>query len=319
MLTATLSRRPQSLATQRRLPQPLPWQPDDESNFGAFGRLRQTIAVLKPDAITMLAAYWATGGRTALNGNDIFGKAKTEHPGWFDTLNVIEAFDRSLMLPATRLVMSMVRDPHQIPDSPPPAAMQRFLQGIQQHPDATIWYAEPVFALNPTPDSLPVPVSDEAFLRESGDRVLQAQRFKNAFGWFYRGHAKAGQLLLRLEKYFHDRKLQRERLRAEAARESAEAKMQSLTTGRIVGRRSANQELAEIRELEARYEQVAREFPELELMGYRALTPVRMQMFRFDPLLFLELPGEQKLLRLVAHWFWQTQGAGQPRKLHLHL
>ena len=81
-------------------------------------------------------------------------------------------------------------------------------------------------------------------------------------------------------------------------------------------RRGSTSDEARMRELMERFEALRGEFPELDSITHRSLTPVVMRFFRHDPLLLFMRPDEPGLFRLISHWFWQRQGVAV--RLYVH-
>ncbi len=161
---------------------------DDNSPFGLQGLARESIELLKPDAIKPLAAALAlSGNRDQIRDPALTEKIVARNSGWVDEYSVVRLIERSLWFNGqSDFVMQMTRNPSQIPDNPPAEVQAALLKAYALHPQATVWYGVPLFSDENNSDGLPVPLTAAQVKEEAQRRLQAAQKHAEGLGWFYR-------------------------------------------------------------------------------------------------------------------------------------
>lgn len=340
--------RPRSVPVEQGLPAIVGDMGLDQeaSPFGLQGLQRETVQILRADCIDRLAvALTLRGRRKQIRDDQFVQETLRRHPEWIEEYRVVHLIEKSLWINGrSDLVMTLVKNPSQIPDNPPPAIRRTLSQAYAIHPEATIWYGVPLFGEEVTPDGLPIPLTAAEVRTEAQRRVAAAQTQALRWGWAYRmalrtlalpglgwqvgravGQRIRGAWMRGVETY---RQVRRDARRRTLAAIKAEWEHQRL--GRCetqVPEHTTSTGQVAVRVLEGL-------FFTTELVSYVApiagtaslpiliskmipLFIVPMTIVATDPFLFLELPDEPGKLRHLGHWYWQTQPNGKP-KLHLH-
>ncbi len=323
---------------------------EENSPFGLQGLSRDTLQILKPGCIERLAVTLALRGtRQQIQDKDFVLRQLSFHPDWADEYQVVHLIEQSLWLQGrSDLVMTMTKNPAQIPDNPPPKVLRALSCAYMLHPQATIWYGVPLFSDEKNEDGLPIPVTAAEVRMEAARRIAAAQRNALRWGWLYRaavsiaclparswsfarrvcgGFLLAGQRMVGYWK--KARRDVRERTRAAIIAELERCRFgcsqtvipeNSTWLGHGIEAASVVLELLEY---------------QVRIIGYVApflsssITPIAIAAFipkliipltiiAADPFLFVELPEEPGKLRHIGHWYWQNQPEGE-QKLHLHM
>jgi hypothetical protein len=319
---------------------------DDDSPFGLQGLSREGLTILKPDCINKLAmtlALRATADQIRDPG--YVRQVLSWHPEWLDEYQIVHLIERSLWIQGhCDLVMTMTRNPSQIPDNPPAKIRRALTRAIALHPEATVWYGVPLFGEDKNEDGLPIPVT-AAQVRDEADRRIQAAvRHALRWGWSYRAAVsvcriparcwQAGQAvrghLQRVSDGMTDhwRKVRmdfRRRTRAQVAAERERTKYGESFTVIPPHQTWLGQNLeATLHAADLMGSYVTTVSPYLTLVSplvvakFAPVLLASMTVVSCDPFLFIELPGEPGKLRHLGHWYWQLQDCGG-KKLHLHV
>lgn len=323
---------------------------EDNSPFGLQGLAREPISILKPDAINKLAMKLAmTATAAQIRDPEYIARTLARHDDWVDHYQVVHLIEKSLWIQGrSNLVMTLLRNPTNIPDNPPKKILDALTRANFLHPEATVWYGVPLFSDKQNADGLPIPVSAEEVKAEAAARVKAAQDHALRWGWGYRAGLSVAatshrvmnlcrQGYLRLcnagvaFKQTIERARRDARIRTRAIMEAelnkvrcgvAKVQIPDHTTwiGRTV---ETTITLAKILEVPAR--QAAILSPLLgvskTVIGLASFVPTIMlpiTIVSCDPFLFVELPEEPGKLRHLGHWYWQKVENGK-EKLHLHL
>ncbi len=176
---------------------------EDSSPFGLQGLDRETLTVLKADAVKPLAAALAlAGSREQIQDPAVAENLLTRNPDWVDEYRVIHLIERSLWFDGRcDFVMQMMRNPSQIPDNPPAEIRETLARAYSLHPDATVWYGVPVFGEEKNADGLPVPLMASEVKEEATERLAAAQKHALRMGWFYRSLMRLRRLPQRVRQW----------------------------------------------------------------------------------------------------------------------
>jgi hypothetical protein len=323
---------------------------EDSSPFGLQGLARETLQILKPDCINRLAVTLALRAtREQIRDKSYVNRVLSWHPDWLDEYQVVHLIERSLWIQGhSDLVMTMTRNPSQIPDNPPPKIMEALSRAYVLHPDATIWYGVPLFGTATNEDGLPIPVTASEVRAEADRRIEAAQQHALRWGWMYRAALTAMRVPSMCWHYGmavrHRIQAARQRVVDYWRRARHDARM------RVRAMHMAQQEhcrygcsqtiIPEHRTMLGRSLETACII--LELMAYQAslagsaspflgllsaplviakfapMLFIPLTVVSVDPFLFVELPEEPGKLRHLGHWYWQKQSRGRD-KLHLHV
>ncbi len=323
---------------------------EDNSPFGLQGLARNTLQIIKPNCITRLAITLALRAtREQIRDRDYVNRVLSWHPEWVDEYQVVHLIERSLWIQGhSDLVMTMIRNPSQIPDNPPPKIREALSRAYMLHPDATVWYGVPLFGTETNSEGLPIPVTASEVRAEADRRMEAAQQHALRWGWMYRAALTAARIP---SMCWHAGVLARQRLQRavegmksywQKARKDARLRARAIYQAELEHCRygcshTAIPEHTTVlgRSLESAcvfmelviYEAsiVGRASPFLGLMAtpiaiakFVPMLIVPMTMVSVDPFLFVELPEEPGKLRHLGHWYWQQKPLGR-KKLHLHL
>jgi hypothetical protein len=320
---------------------------EDSSPFGLQGLARDSLQILKPDCINRLAAHLALRAtRAQIKDPNYINRVLNWHPEWVDEYQVVHLIEKSLWIQGhSDLVMTMIRNPSQIPDNPPRKIIDALSRAYVLHPEAAIWYGVPLFSEEKNEEGLPIPVTASEVRAEALKRIEAAQRHALRWQWAYRSAvamvsapticwnavrariqtAKSG-----VAQYWRQAR--------EDARERARAIFRAEQQRCRFGESSI--EIPEHRtwlgkNLESTYlflevianqaEVVSAASPwfltfvrPLTIAGYIPVLFLPLPFLVCDPFLFVELPDEPGKLRHLGHWYWQTTEPGK-QKLHLHV
>ena len=161
---------------------------EDSSPFGLQGLARESIELLKADAIKPLAAALAlSGNRDQIRDPALSQKFISRNSGWVDEYSIVRLIESSLWFNGqSDFVMQMTRNPSQIPDNPPAEVQAALLKAYALHPEATVWYGVPLFSDKNNADGLPIPLTAAQVKEEAQRRLTAAQKHAEGLGWFYR-------------------------------------------------------------------------------------------------------------------------------------
>ncbi len=318
---------------------------DEASPFGLQGLAREPLTLIKPDCMNKLAVTLALKSTPdQIRDEKHVASILARHPEWFDEYSVVHLIEKSLWIQGqSDLVMTLTRNPSQIPDNPPPEIQEILTRAYQLHPQATIWYGVPLFSTETNAEGLPLPVGADAIRAEARRRIAAAQQHALRWGWAYRSAVNA--VALPMLGYLG---MRRAWTRVQASRLAVR---EFFRRARRNARRRARAEFQAQREYcrsgRTRVVTVgmAKDTPLLDRMAMRALessllmdelithtTPgaavapllmlkllliAPLSVVACDPFLFVELPDEPGKLRHLGHWYWQDQPDGS-KKLHLH-
>ena len=323
---------------------------EDASPFGVQALMRDELPILKEDCVNRLAFVLATRGtRAQIRDPEFVRRTLARYPDWIEEYRVVHLIEKSLWIHGqSDLVMTLAKNPSQIPDDPPAEIHGTLARANVIHPDGTIWYGVPLFGDEATTDGLPIPLTAAQVRAEHAKRIAAAQRHALRWGWAYRiGLAaarlpsQAGQLIkgaglavraigFGIAEY--GRRVQHDNRRR--ARAVAEAEREYCRYGRTWTQIPEHTtELGRIQEstLAAAgfVQEKVEQFAVPAMIAQAALTGVSiaslippllvpLTVIPCDPFLFIELPGEPGKLRFLGHWYWQGNIHGQ-KKLHLHV
>ena len=316
---------------------------EDASPFGLQGLARESLQIVKGDCITRLAISMALGGTAdQIRAPEFLARLLRRHPEWVEEYHVVHLIERSLWMQGrSDLVMTLTRNPSQIPDNPPPEITATLSQAYVLHPQATVWYGVPLFGEETTPEGLPIPLTAAEIRTEADRRVRAAQQHALRWGWFYRLLLQASlvpSVCCRLVRGFFSalyglgkgvlefdrraRKHARRRVRAQCV-----AELEYCRTGRYVPPSEPDENLSlldrwalwgyESAEDVAWGTTMAASTSSIPLLIAKMTILAPATIVSCDPFLFLELPNEPGKLRHLGHWYWQENPNGK-RTLHLH-
>ncbi len=331
---------------------------EDSSPFGLQGLERETLTVLKANAVKPLAASLAlSASREQIKDPVVAEKLLVENPHWGDEYRVIHLIERSLWFDGRHdFVMQMMRNPSQIPDNPPAEIREALAKAYSLHPDATVWYGVPVFGEEKNASGLPIPLTASEVRKEAERRLTAARQHALRMGWFYRSLLRIRRLphsvrqwsrrrWLGIKSVWHQFVSEYRQARKDAQRRrraALRAKFEYMRTGRRatmlpqhttrVGSIAAL--AASLVQMETRLDESDEwkdEFIEnhrFAAAGMAVLPLVALQVLPLflspaaviacDPFLFIELPDEPGKLRMIGHWYWQPQPCGR-ETLHVHV
>ncbi|MDB5341801.1 MAG: hypothetical protein JWP89_178 [Schlesneria sp.] len=320
---------------------------EDDSPFGLQGLMRESISILKPDCVTRLAITLALRGtRRQIRDMSFVNRVLSYDPSWLDEYQVVHLIERSLWIQGhSDLVMTLTRNPTQIPDNPPPKIMQALARANALHPTSTVWYGVPVFGDDKNADGLPIPVTANQVRAEADRRIRAAQQHALWWGWAYRGLMSAVR--------FPGRCWQFAKLAAgmvwgaargvaaycQRARDDARRRARAEIQAQLEYYRSGCSQtlipahttwlgqgldtgamMLEYQAALAAYlaPLVGASTAPLLVAKFAPLLFIPLTIVSTDPFLFVELPDEPGKLRHLGHWYWQDQPKGR-QKLHLHV
>ncbi|ADG68930.1 hypothetical protein Plim_3115 [Planctopirus limnophila DSM 3776] len=327
---------------------------DDVSSFGLQAFLRQPLTILKADAIQTLAVALALrGNRKQIRDPQFVNHVLSRNPQLVEEYRIVHLIEKSLWIQGhSDLVMTMVRNPSQIPDNPPALVMDAVTRAYQQHPDSTVWFGVPLFSDRVNQDGLPIPVTAEEVQLEAQKRIQSAQKQALRYGWLFK--LVAGVLAIPLmswaavqavativenmlngikKSWQIARRDARQRLRAMAKAEIEQCRYgcsftkipehttrlgQSMETGAEALLTLENFAKAYTPTFLAGLAPGGLVMPVMLLAKLLPLLTTPAVIITADPFLFIELPEEPGKLRHLAHWYWQGETYGQQR-LHLHV
>lgn len=315
----------------------------EASPFGLQGLARGSLQVLKPDSLHRLAVLLAVQGSPDEIRDPAFAATLLQqHPDWVEEYQVVHLIERSLWIQGhADLVMTLVRNPSQIPDSPPPEILQTLTQAYLQHPQATVWYGVPLFGEDKTAQGLPIPVTAAQVRDEAARRIQAAQLHALRWGWAYRaglqslktsGRAwrQVQRTSARIAAIPHAWNATFRRARRQArnrARAEFNAHREYCKSGRQIPVATARPQswldrwaLTSLESALLIDELVSPTTPTSALVPMLMLKVALiapLTLVSCDPFLFLELPDESGKLRHLGHWYWQEHPDGS-RTLHLH-
>ncbi|MEI8018603.1 MAG: hypothetical protein WCH39_10425 [Schlesneria sp.] len=323
---------------------------DDNSPFGLQGLARDSIQIIKPECVKQLAVRLALRAtRSQIQDDDYVNQVLSLHPEWVDEYQVVHLIERSLWIREhSDLVMTMVRNPSQIPDNPPRKIIDALTRAYSLHPEATVWYGVPLLGDQTNHDGLPIPVTADEVRVEAKRRIAAAREHALRWGWFYQAAMTTLRIpslcwysvqaignriqhgIDRVNDYWKKcRQDARRRARAIYMAEHERCRFGFSKTLIPEHRTWLGQSLETacvILELMAYQSTVAASASPffglvaapLAMIKFAPLIFVPLTVVSCDPFLFVELPEEPGKLRHLGHWYWQNQPQGQ-QKLHLHL
>lgn len=323
---------------------------EDSSPFGLQGLSRNSVRIIKPEFINRLAVNLALRGtRKQIQDLEYVEKVLSWHPEWCDEYQIVHLIEKSLWIQGhSDLVMTMTRNPSQIPDNPPEKIKMALMNAYMHHPEATIWYGVPLFSEARNEEGLPIPVTASEVRAESQRRLKAAQDHALRWRWFFR-LALAGTRLpvmcwqlaaavrQRIRSFFEGIGNYWKQCRRDAKVRARAIIMAELEHARFG---CSMTEIPEHRTWLGRSLETACVI--FELLAYQAqvvgvsspffgLVAAPLMFAKFvpvlfvpitivtcDPFLFVELPEEPGKLRHIGHWYWQKKDDGS-EKLHLHV
>ncbi len=331
---------------------------EEDSPFGLQGLSRATLTILKPECINRLALTLALKGTAEqIRDPEFVSRILARNDEWLQDYRVVHLIERSLWIDGhSDLVMTLTKNPSQIPDNPPPQVVEALLLANRLHPQSTVWYGVPLFGEQTNRDGLPMPLTAAQVREEAQRRIAAAQEHALKWGWMYRSALRALQIPADVWKAGREAcrqvqwRAQRcrdylERVRRDArcrARATIVAQSKYCRMGRsetLIPEHStalglmATQAWESFQVAQIAVSEQASRFEGMAPLGAGAtpvvleglklasLLPVLippMTLIACDPFLFVELPDEPNKLRHLGHWYWQTQPRGEQR-LHLHV
>lgn len=359
MTTTILTQSELRRAPARSLPLVAEISFEDASPFGVQGLQRDSLSILKPEAVKPFAvAMSLAGAQKNMQDPALANQTLSRNPDWVQEYRVVHLIEKSLWFDGRcDFVMQMMRNPSQIPDNPPPEIREALAIAYTLHPDATVWYGVPVFGDERNAQGLPIPLTADQVRHEASRRMQSAIRHARRMGWFYRSVARARRvpqsIRQSIRRCVHSVTGAWQRLVAEyqqACRDSkrrrraaALAQFEYVRTGRkttvipehttrlgklasiaatSLGQIGANLDSANLRteEFIENHRFAAAGAAVLPFMALQVvplfLAPAAV--VACDPFLFIELPDEPGKLRMIGHWYWQPNAAGND-KLHVHV
>ncbi|WP_437186203.1 hypothetical protein SH668x_003347 [Planctomicrobium sp. SH668] len=165
---------------------------EDESPFGLGALARNTIQILKPSAMGQLAFNLAMQGtRKQIQDDQWVEKILAQRPDWLNEFQIVRLIEKSIWIQGqSDLVMTMTKNPSQIPDNPPPEIMNVLAKAYGTHPDATTWFGVPLFSDHVNEQGLPIPMTAAEVRKEHQDRLRKVQAHALRWRWFYRSAMK---------------------------------------------------------------------------------------------------------------------------------
>lgn len=322
---------------------------DEASPFGLQGLKRELMQLLKPECISRLAATLALRGTPQQIRDPQFVQSILDrNESWVDEYRVVHLIEKSLWINGrSDLVMTLLKNPSQIPDNPPREIHQALSRANTLHPDATIWYGVPLFSEDVNEDGLPIPLTSSEVHAEAQRRIAAAQKQALRWRWLYRGVLGATQLPRRIGHAFHTLGMRfyvaGQRMSEFYRRARLDAKKRAIAAMHAENERQrfgcSFTHMPEHSTWLGRWAAFGVEFGYMfqSMLNYAApvagvagmasvpltiakiipLFMVPMTVVAADPFLFVELPEEPGKLRHLGHWYWQSQTDGQ-QKLHLH-
>jgi hypothetical protein len=169
---------------------------EDNSPFGLQGLKRETLTLLKTNAVKPFAASLALSGpRQQIKDPEVAEKLLARNSQWLDEYRVIHLIERSLWFEGRNdFVMQMTRNPSQIPDNPPAEIREALAKAYTLHPEATVWYGVPLFGEEKNADGLPIPLTAVQVRDEAERRLSAAREHALRMGWFYRSLLRISRL-----------------------------------------------------------------------------------------------------------------------------
>ncbi len=323
---------------------------DEASPFGLQGLKREMMQLLKPECISRLAATLALRGTPQQIRDPQFVQSILDrNESWVDEYRVVHLIEKSLWINGrSDLVMTLLKNPSQIPDNPPREIHQALSRANTLHPDATIWYGVPLFGEDVNEDGLPIPLSATEVHQEAQRRIAAAQQQALRWRWFYRGlagatrvprmigHAcytlgmrfyRAGQ---RMSEFYRQARRDAKRRAIAAMHAEMERQRYGCSFTRIPEHRHPTmigRWALFVIEVGYFFEQALNYATPMSEIGTESLPHslaqviplflVPLTIVTADPFLFVELSNEPGKLRHLGHWYWQSHADGQ-QKLHLH-
>lgn len=349
-LTATLEQleRPDNLDFQPEFSaEPYNGELEDSSPFGLQGLMRETIRILKPDCITRLAITLAMRGtRKQIRDPQFVNRVLSYDESWVDEYQVVHLIEKSLWIQGhSDLVMTLTKNPTQIPDNPPAKILNALNRANTLHPQSNIWYCVPLFGEETTEDGLPIPVTADEVRAEAARRIKAAQQHALMWGWAYQAALGAIRFPARCCHYArivgglfahtaraivdYNRRVRedaRRRARAQIVAQLEYYKMGCSQTeipehSTMLGRGlDTGAVILEYQASVAAYlaPLIGAGAAPLMIAKFAPLLFIPITVASMDPFLFVELPDEPGKLRHLGHWYWQNQSEGR-KKLHLHV
>lgn len=319
---------------------------EEASPFGLQGLSRGMLTILKPECINKLAVLLAMRATPEQIRDDAFiATILSRQPKWVDEYRVVHLIEKSLWIGGqSDLVMTLVKNPSQIPDNPPLEIQQTLSRSYALHPDATVWYGVPLFSDEKNADGLPIPLTAAQVREEAARRIEAARTFALRWGWAYKSGMRAARVpadcyKLGLAGYYRVKRTAhvfREHYRK--ARRDAQLKARAAIRNQMLQCR-LGREMDEVEGYDSKQSRpliekllsalfVASEIASWTPMVGSVVVPPfityvlpmiisPLPIIACDPFLFVELPDEPGKLRHLGHWYWQDQEDGT-RKLHLH-
>lgn len=347
-MTAVLS--PNQLQHPEWSEAPAAYEFEDLSPFGIQGLARGSIQILKTECVNQLAVKLAMRATAAqINDDDYVAKTLSYHPDWFEEYQVIHLIERSLWIQGRRdLVMTMTRNPSQIPDNPPEKILTALSAAYSHHPDASVWYGVPLFGEEKNEEGLPLPVTADEVRTEAKRRIQAARDHALRWRWFYQSILYGMQFPATCQ---HVGKIIGNRVRYSVkqvsdywkkARQDAKWRVRAMCIAELERCRMGKSFTPVPEHRTQLGKAIETTALIVELVNYQVKTtseatpffgilsaplmiaPYVPAMFvpaliiPLDPFLFVELKEEPGRLRHIGHWYWQKQ-QGQQDKLHLHV
>jgi hypothetical protein len=320
---------------------------EDSSPFGLQGLRREGLKLLKSDCIGKLAFRLAMrGGKKEVQRDVLAEEIMQRHPEWVEEYEVVHLIEKSLWINGrSDLVMTLEKNPSQIPDSPPPEILAALTRANTLHPKATVWYGVPLFGDETTADGLPLPLSAQEVREEHRRRIRAAQSRAMKFGWLYKMGLRAVGLPFAMRRLSSElwrhlkaeveltrkhlqqiRRDARRRRSAKAIREMEYMRYGRFCTpmpehstllGRVASRAMSAAEIAE-RNMARHGTLMGATGATFAMAQILPMIFVPMTVVSCDPFLFVELPEEPGKLRHIGHWYWQGPRHGE-QTLHVHI
>lgn len=163
----------------------------EASDFGLIGLRRETLRILKPEFVNELALQLALRGtREEITSGELTARLLTRYPDWQQEYQIVHLIEKSLWIQGqSDLVMTLTKNPSQIPDRPPQKVLTALSKAHLEHPDANVWYGVPLFSDQVNADGLPVPLTAAEVRAEHRRRLEGAQQHAARYRLLYRAMA----------------------------------------------------------------------------------------------------------------------------------
>ncbi len=207
MATMSIAQRGSQMDFARSLPVVADMGFEDASPFGLQGLRRETLTILKEEAVKPFAVALSLAGNHRQVKDPLFvDRVLAKNQNWVQEYRVVHLIEKSLWFDGRcDFVMQMTRNPSQIPDNPPRKIREALATAYALHPQATVWYGVPLFGDERNDQGLPVPLTADQVREEASKRLTAARLHARRMGWFYRGLSHARRTPHRIRQWMRRR------------------------------------------------------------------------------------------------------------------